>query len=130
MAKHSNARSSSANVSMATSGLRLFPITGIPEIRRGNDLLKIVVGAARRAASRFEDGDILVIAQKIVSKAEGAIVRLATVKPSPKALALAARLEKDPRIWEVGLQESRRRCRCLDGQFARHSGCPDARLSF
>ncbi len=108
MAKHSNARSSSANVSMATSGLRLFPITGIPEIRRGNDLLKIVVGAARRAASRFEDGDILVIAQKIVSKAEGAIVRLATVKPSPKALALAARLKKDPRIVEVVLKESRR----------------------
>jgi len=108
MAKHSNDRSSSANVLMATSGLRLFPITGIPEIRRGNDLLKIVVGTARRATIRFEDGDILVIAQKIVSKSEGAFVRLATVKPSAKARAIAARLKKDPRVVEVVLRESRR----------------------
>jgi coenzyme F420-0:L-glutamate ligase/coenzyme F420-1:gamma-L-glutamate ligase len=88
--------------------LRLLPIPGIPEIRQGDNLAKRVAGAARRAAIRFEDGDILVIAQKIVSKAEGALVRLAGVKPSQQALTIAARLKKDPRAVQVVLNESRR----------------------
>jgi coenzyme F420-0:L-glutamate ligase/coenzyme F420-1:gamma-L-glutamate ligase len=108
MAKRSKTRSSSALVSAVSPELRLFPIPGIPEIRPGNDLAKCLAGAARRAAIHFEDGDILVIAQKIVSKAEGALVRLPSVKPSPQALALAARLKKDPRAMEVVLKESRR----------------------
>jgi coenzyme F420-0:L-glutamate ligase/coenzyme F420-1:gamma-L-glutamate ligase len=108
MAKRSKSRSSSANTSTAIQELRLFPIPGIPEIRPGNDLVKCVAGAASRAAIHFEDGDILVIAQKIVSKAEGALVRLASVKPSPQALAIAARLKKDPRAVEIVLRESRR----------------------
>jgi coenzyme F420-0:L-glutamate ligase/coenzyme F420-1:gamma-L-glutamate ligase len=88
--------------------LRLFPIPGIPEVRPGNDLAKCVIDAVRRATIHFEDGDILVIAQKIVSKAEGALVRLASVKPSSEALTIAARLKKDPRAMEVVLRESRR----------------------
>ena len=56
----------------------------------------------------FEDGDILVIAQKIVSKAEGSMVRLTNVKPSAEAIGIAHRLKKDPRIIEVVLKESRR----------------------
>jgi len=67
-----------------------------------------VANAARRAAIRFKNGDILVIAQKIVSKAEGAVVRLTEVEPSPKARSLAARLKKDPRAVQVVLNESRR----------------------
>src|SRR5260370_31517273 len=54
------------------------------------------------------DGDVLVVAQKIVSKAEGRIVDIATVEPSPQAIALAAEVEKDPRLVEVILSESRR----------------------
>ncbi len=108
MAKRSKSRSPSADVPAASPELRLFRIPGIPEIRTGNDLVKCVTGAARRAAIHFEHGDILVIAQKIVSKAEGALVRLASVKPSPRALAIAARLKKDPRAIEVVLRESRR----------------------
>jgi coenzyme F420-0:L-glutamate ligase/coenzyme F420-1:gamma-L-glutamate ligase len=88
--------------------LRLFRISGVPEIRSGTNLAECLTAAARRAALHFEDGDILVIAQKIVSKAEGALVRLSTVKPSPQALALAANLKKDPRAMEVVLRESRR----------------------
>jgi coenzyme F420-0:L-glutamate ligase/coenzyme F420-1:gamma-L-glutamate ligase len=88
--------------------LRLFPIPERPEIRNGDDLARIVKAAAGRANIGFEHGDILVIAQKIVSKAEGALVRLTTVKPSRQALALAARLKKDPRAMEVVLNESRR----------------------
>jgi coenzyme F420-0:L-glutamate ligase/coenzyme F420-1:gamma-L-glutamate ligase len=108
MAKPSKSRSSSAAISRATPELRLFPIPGIPEIRPGNDLVQRVTGAARRAAIQFEHGDILVIAQKIVSKAEGALVRLASVKPSPQALTIAGRLKKDPRAVEIALRESRR----------------------
>jgi coenzyme F420-0:L-glutamate ligase/coenzyme F420-1:gamma-L-glutamate ligase len=67
-----------------------------------------VASAATRAAIHFEDGDILVIAQKIVSKAEGTVVRLASVKPSPEACGIAGRLKKDPRAIEVVLRESRR----------------------
>jgi coenzyme F420-0:L-glutamate ligase / coenzyme F420-1:gamma-L-glutamate ligase len=108
MAKRPNPRISSAAISRATPELRLFPIPGIPEIRPGHDLVKCVTGVARRAAIHFDDGDILVIAQKIVSKSEGALVRLASVKPSPQALTIAARLKKDPRAVEIVLQESRR----------------------
>jgi coenzyme F420-0:L-glutamate ligase/coenzyme F420-1:gamma-L-glutamate ligase len=108
MAKRPNSRFSSADIAAASPELRLFRIPGVPEIRPGSDLAKCLTVAARRAAIRFEDGDILVVAQKIVSKAEGALVRLATVKPSPRALALAAKLKKDPRAMEVVLREARR----------------------
>ena len=108
MAKRLKFRSSSVGISSTSPELRLFPIPGIPEIRIGEDLAKCVASAARRAAIRFERGDILVIAQKIVSKAEGALVRLASVKPSPQAVAIAVRLKKDPRAIEDVLKESRR----------------------
>src|SRR6266849_2597205 len=108
MAKRSSPRSSFVANSGATPELRLFSVPGIPEIHPGNDLVKSVTSAARRAAIRFENGDILVIAQKIVSKAEGAFVQLTEVKPSPKARSLAERLKKDPRSVQVVLNESRR----------------------
>lgn len=88
--------------------LQLFAIPGLPEIRKGEDLCGRIVETARKAELRFEDGDIIVVAQKIVSKAEGAVVSLETVKPSGKAEALAAELKKDPRAIELVLQESRR----------------------
>ena len=88
--------------------MRLFRIPGLPEIRRGENLAKLISGSTHRAGIRFKHGDILVVAQKIVSKAEGAIARLAAVKASPKALAIARRLKKDPRVIEVVLKESRR----------------------
>lgn len=88
--------------------LELLGIPGMPEIRKGDDLAKRIVEAAKRAGLRFEDGDIVVVAQKIVSKAEGAVVSLATVRPSEKAEALAADLKKDARAVELVLRESRR----------------------
>jgi coenzyme F420-0:L-glutamate ligase/coenzyme F420-1:gamma-L-glutamate ligase len=108
MAKRSKSRSACLDDSTASPELRLLSIPGIPEIRPGNDLAKCVAHAARRASIQFEDRDILVIAQKIVSKSEGALVRLASVKPSKQALALAARVKKDPRAVEIVLRESRR----------------------
>lgn len=88
--------------------LELFAIPGLPEIRKGDDLAWRIMEATKKAGPRFEDGDILVVAQKIVSKAEGAVVSLASVKPSEKAQALAAELKKDARAIELVLRESRR----------------------
>ena len=67
-----------------------------------------LVEAVRHSQIAFADGDVLVIAQKIISKAEGRIVRLSAFKPSPAAAELAAKLNKDPRLVEVILRESRR----------------------
>jgi coenzyme F420-0:L-glutamate ligase/coenzyme F420-1:gamma-L-glutamate ligase len=90
------------------ASMELVPLPGLPEIRKGDDLARCIAEAARRAQIVLEHGDVLVIAQKIVSKAEGRVVRLSTVKPSRKALHLAAKLNKDPRLVEVILWESRR----------------------
>src|SRR5258706_6707332 len=108
MAKRSNPRSSTAANSGATPEVRLFSFPGIPEIHAGHDLVKCVIDAARKAAIRFENGDILVIAQKVVSKSEDAVVKLRTVRQSPQARSLAAQLKKDPRAIQVVLNESRR----------------------
>jgi len=88
--------------------IELLSIADLPEIREGNDLARLIVGAARNARIVFHNGDILVIAQKVVSKAEGRVVRLASVQPSAHAAQLAAARHKDPRLVEVILQESRR----------------------
>ncbi len=86
--------------------LTLTPLTGIPLIRPGDNLADIIVAALPGSGITLMDGDILVLAQKIVSKAEGRLVNLATVTPSPAALALSAQTEKDPRLAELILRES------------------------
>lgn len=88
--------------------LRLFRIPRLPEVRKGDDLAGLIVTAARKNGLRFENGDILVVAQKVVSKSEGRVAALATVKPSAKAQELAAQLKKDARAVELVLQESSR----------------------
>jgi len=86
--------------------LTITPFPGIPLIRHGDNLADIVVSALRENNIVLEDRDILVFAQKIVSKAEGRAVNLVTVTPSPRAIELAERTEKDARIVELILQES------------------------
>jgi coenzyme F420-0:L-glutamate ligase/coenzyme F420-1:gamma-L-glutamate ligase len=88
--------------------IRVFGIPGLPEIRAGDNLPKVIVDAARVARIALKSGDILVVAQKIVSKAEGRIVQLSTVTSSAEALSLAATVQNDPRMIEVILRESRR----------------------
>jgi coenzyme F420-0:L-glutamate ligase/coenzyme F420-1:gamma-L-glutamate ligase len=90
------------------SDLRLFRVPGLPEILEGEDLAECIVGAVRKMGLCFEEGDVVVVAQKIVSKAEGGMVRLATVSPSAEAQVLAGKLKKDPRVVELVLKESRR----------------------
>jgi coenzyme F420-0:L-glutamate ligase/coenzyme F420-1:gamma-L-glutamate ligase len=86
--------------------LTLTPLQHIPLIRHGDDLADIVLNALPQNALAIEDNDILVFAQKIVSKAEGRAMNLATVSPSPRALELAQETEKDPRLVELILCES------------------------
>lgn len=107
MAKRAQSRSS-RNAGRVSGSLQLLRIPGLPEVRRGDDLAELIASSALRSGIHFEDGDVLVIAQKIVSKAEGRTVRLTAIKPSVKAKAIAQRLKKDPRVIEVVLQESRR----------------------
>ena len=86
--------------------LTLTPLTGIPLIRHGDNLADIVVNALGEDDIALQDNDILVFAQKIISKAEGRAVNLAAVTPSPRALELARQTEKDARVVELILQES------------------------
>ncbi|HEX5807831.1 MAG TPA: coenzyme F420-0:L-glutamate ligase [Anaerolineales bacterium] len=86
--------------------LTLTPLQNIPLIRHGDNLADIVVHALDQNHISLADHDILVFAQKIVSKAEGRAVNLATVVPSQRALELGVQTEKDPRIVELILQES------------------------
>lgn len=83
-------------------------IGGLPEIRRGDELAPLIVEAARREATAIGDRDLLVVSQKIVSKAEGRIVRLSQVPVSPEAQAIADEIGRDPRLVAVILGESRR----------------------
>ena len=89
------------------SDVRIIALRGIPEIRAGDDLVTMIAAAAREGAP-LEDGDVVVVTQKIVSKAEGRIVDLATVTPSAFAQQVAAAWDKDPRQVEVVLGESKR----------------------
>jgi coenzyme F420-0:L-glutamate ligase/coenzyme F420-1:gamma-L-glutamate ligase len=83
-------------------------VAGLPEIRRGDELAPLIVEAARRQATAIQDRDLLVVSQKIVSKAEGRIVRLSEVPVSPEAQAVADEIGRDPRLVAVILRESRR----------------------
>jgi len=86
--------------------LTLTPLSGIPLIRPGDDLVKIILHALAVANLELVDGDILVLAQKIVSKAEGRLVNLRQIVPSSQALDLAREVEKDARLVELVLRES------------------------
>lgn len=80
---------------------------GFPDVRPGADLGEIILGLFRFNDVGPEDGDVLVLAQKVVSKAEGAVVDLNEVRPGKQALALAADSLKDPRLCQVIIDESR-----------------------
>jgi coenzyme F420-0:L-glutamate ligase / coenzyme F420-1:gamma-L-glutamate ligase len=91
-----------------TAKVTITGLSGIKLVEPGDDLGAITVAAFAANGIVLEDGDVLVVAQKIVSKAEGRYVDVATVEPSERAIALAAELDKDPRFVEVVLSESKR----------------------
>jgi coenzyme F420-0:L-glutamate ligase / coenzyme F420-1:gamma-L-glutamate ligase len=88
------------------NSLEVIALEGLPLVRPGDDLVELIASALARNDLTPRAGDVLVVAQKIVSKAEGRIVDLATIEPSAKARTLAAEVEKDPRLVEVILSES------------------------
>jgi coenzyme F420-0:L-glutamate ligase/coenzyme F420-1:gamma-L-glutamate ligase len=95
--------------------ISLTALAGVPEIAPGADLAAIVLDACASSNERLADGDVVVLAQKIISKAEGRLVRLADVAPSPRAAMLAASTGKDPRVVELILSESTRILRAERG---------------
>ena len=89
------------------TSLSLTALSGIPLVRPGDDLVEYILKGLRSEKLYLTDGDILVIAQKVVSKAEGRYVRLDNVQPSKRAQQLAEAAGKDPRLVELILSESR-----------------------
>jgi coenzyme F420-0:L-glutamate ligase/coenzyme F420-1:gamma-L-glutamate ligase len=100
---------------MPTNSLTITPLCDIPLIQPGDDLGTIILTSLGESSITLQDGDILVLAQKIVSKAEGRLVNLATVYPSTKAVVYAAETEKDPRLVELILRESNQVLRTRPG---------------
>jgi coenzyme F420-0:L-glutamate ligase/coenzyme F420-1:gamma-L-glutamate ligase len=111
---------SNGNCSEEGAGLRIVPMGRMPEslqlialeavplVRPGDDLAGLLIASCARSGAVPRGGDVLVVAQKIVSKSEGRYVDLATVEPSPRAQSLAREAEKDARLVELILRESRR----------------------
>jgi coenzyme F420-0:L-glutamate ligase/coenzyme F420-1:gamma-L-glutamate ligase len=95
--------------------LSLTAVDGIPTVRPGVDLAELILEATARTGIALRDGDILVLAQKIVSKAEGRLARLRDVAPSARARELAAATAKDPRVIELILRESTEVVRARSG---------------
>ena len=93
---------------MPVQPLQIFPLAGLPEIAPGDRLGSLIVHAVHEAALAPQAGDIFVVAQKIVSKAEGQLVPLDSVDPSERAAQWAAQYGKDPRLIELVLQQARR----------------------
>ena len=88
------------------TGIALDALPGIPEVRPGDDLAALLAAAAARVPGGLGAGDVLAVAHKVVSKAEGRIADLAAVRPGARAQELAAAHGKDPRHVQVVLDES------------------------
>jgi coenzyme F420-0:L-glutamate ligase / coenzyme F420-1:gamma-L-glutamate ligase len=95
--------------------LRLIGLPGLPEVEHGTELAPLLLESISSAGLGVEAGDIIVIAQKIVSKSEGRVVSLRTVEPSARALDLAKIVGKDPRLIELVLRESKAVLRAKPG---------------
>ena len=83
-------------------------IVGLGEVRPGDDVTRLLVDAARAQGTPLATHDVLVVGQKIVSKAEGRILKLSEVEPAPATRRMAESLGRDPKLLEVILRESRR----------------------
>lgn len=91
-----------------TPRYEVIGVEDLPEIRKGDDLGLLIVEAATRQGTPLQEGDCLVVSQKILSKAEGRVVRLQEIEPSFTALAMARELGRDPRLVELILRNSKR----------------------
>ncbi len=97
--------------------LTILPVKGIPDVKKDDDIGGLIVASLRKRGEEVREGDLAVIAQKIVSKAEGRLISLSTVRPSAFALGMAREMGKDPRHVEVILRESKRIIRMRGGHL-------------
>jgi coenzyme F420-0:L-glutamate ligase/coenzyme F420-1:gamma-L-glutamate ligase len=97
------------------STVEILAVPGIPLVRKNNDLVALIGEGLARGGIVPRGGDVFVLTQKIVSKAEGRMVDLATVEPSKEAIELAGNIQKDPRLVELILSESVRVVRAKPG---------------
>jgi len=102
--------------------IELIALTGLPRIAPGDALGPLLVEAINRDAGGLRAGDVLVVCQKIVSKAEGRIVELSTVRPRAEAVAFAAEFDKDPAVVELALVEAVEILRMENGHLITASG--------
>jgi coenzyme F420-0:L-glutamate ligase / coenzyme F420-1:gamma-L-glutamate ligase len=91
-----------------SSTIQLSPILGIPEVKPGDDIGALIAQSAGEMKFKLSDGDIVVVAQKVISKSEKCLVNLESVTPSELALEIASRQNRDPKLIEVILRESSR----------------------
>jgi len=95
--------------------IEVIPLQGIPEVARGDDLAALILEAVNSNSLTLVDGDVVVVKHKIVSKSEGRVIRLSAVTPGERAVAVAKKQGKDPRIVELILAESVRVVRAGHG---------------
>jgi coenzyme F420-0:L-glutamate ligase/coenzyme F420-1:gamma-L-glutamate ligase len=97
--------------------VQVIGVKGLPIVKEGDDIAKLICDAAKRQGSPIQDGDIIVITHVFASRAEGSVVNLDTVVPSEFAKTWARKFDKDPAVVEVVLRESRRIVRMDDGKL-------------
>jgi coenzyme F420-0:L-glutamate ligase/coenzyme F420-1:gamma-L-glutamate ligase len=100
---------------MLSSELRIIGIPGLPEVRAGDRLGELIAAAIQSAPTQIQANDVIVVTQKIISKAEGRVLRLDSVQPSPASRYWAEAQGKDPRLIEVILSQARRVVRMDQG---------------
>ncbi|MEM3630394.1 MAG: coenzyme F420-0:L-glutamate ligase [Nitrososphaerota archaeon] len=100
-----------------TKEIKLIGLTNIPLIKKGDDIAKIIMNNIEKEKVIIEEGDIIVISQKIISKAEGRIINLKRIKPSKKAIKIAEITNKDPRLVEIILKESKKIIKACPGHL-------------
>lgn len=97
--------------------IQIIPITGLPIIKKGDSLSKLMCDAAEKQKTPIQKGDVIVVTHVVVSRAEGSVVNLETIKPSPFAKTTAKKSEKDPALVEVVLREAESIIRMRDGKL-------------
>lgn len=88
--------------------IEIYPVTGLPIIKEGDNLAKLICQAAKKQGTPIRNGDVIVVTHVVVSRAEGNVVNLETITPSESAKEIAKKTGKDPRLVEVILKESKR----------------------
>lgn len=97
--------------------IEVFGVTGLPIVKRGDDLAELIWQAAKKQGTKIQEDDIIVITHVIVSRSEGNVVNLNSIRPSQFAKSVAKRINKDPKLVEVIFQESEGIVRMRDGKL-------------